>query len=887
MQQAWHAKGREDLLVQLGVTENTGLTKEEAHKRLARYGPNALHDGAHTAGVGMLLKQVANPLVFILILAFLAMLYLGETVDAFVIAVALIVNIVIGFIQEYRANKAFEALVVSEEHTILILREGKKEVVRSNTLVPGDIMFVEPGTVVPADAYLLTSSDCTVSEAHLTGESQPVEKHTGILDETTPLYERGNMLFMGSSVLSGVATALVVETGMQAEVGHIAESLEGKDIVQSPVEASIKKLARFLSLIVVGVIVLLVSVGLARGTPLAETLLLAVAIAVSVVPEGLPAAVTAILAVGMEHILRKRGLVRTLFAAETLGSTTVILTDKTGTLTEATMRVVAIATLESDTFEATALSPGQKQALSAALCASDVLLLEGEKKELYGRPVEKAVASLALDAGIFERLSYESKNRIDFLKFSSQRRFAVSLYRKDEHTKENTLYASGAPETLLAHANFYYEAGIKKEMTPEVATRFKATMDTFTEAGKRVIAVSSAPYGASLLSRASDNDLLHGSVFLGLIALADPVRADVPEAIQEVMRAGVRVVMVTGDTPKTAYAIAIETGIARPGARVVTGTDIETLDDEALTQLLLTEHIFARILPRQKKRLVEVLQAHGEIVGMTGDGVNDAPALSAATIGIAVGSGTEVARESSDLILLGDSFSIIVSAIREGRRIMDNLKKAVTHLITTSFHEVFIITVAVFAGLPLPILPVQILWVNILEEGFLTFGFAFEPGEKGIMKQRPQSLHLRTVLTKEIKQLIMLAGVITGVFSTALFLWLVARGVPVEEIRTIMFVVLSLDSLMFAFSLKQLRRPLWTTHLFNNHYLLFAIALSTLGIVATFAFAPLRSLLSLTVPNAFDIWVLVGVALVNLLTIEGAKKIVFRANGTLGTWKHS
>ena len=887
MQQAWHAKGREDLLVQLGVTENTGLTKEEAHKRLARYGPNALHDGAHTAGVGMLLKQVANPLVFILILAFLAMLYLGETVDAFVIAVALIVNIVIGFIQEYRANKAFEALVVSEEHTILILREGKKEVVRSNTLVPGDIMFVEPGTVVPADAYLLTSSDCTVSEAHLTGESQPVEKHTGILDETTPLYERGNMLFMGSSVLSGVATALVVETGMQAEVGHIAESLEGKDIVQSPVEASIKKLARFLSLIVVGVIVLLVSVGLARGTPLAETLLLAVAIAVSVVPEGLPAAVTAILAVGMEHILRKRGLVRTLFAAETLGSTTVILTDKTGTLTEATMRVVAIATLESDTFEATALSPGQKQALSAALCASDVLLLEGEKKELYGRPVEKAVASLALDAGIFERLSYESKNRIDFLKFSSQRRFAVSLYRKDEHTKENTLYASGAPETLLAHADFYYEAGIKKEMTPEVAARFKATMDTFTEAGKRVIAVSSAPYGASLLSRASDNDLLHGSVFLGLIALADPVRADVPEAIQEVMRAGVRVVMVTGDTPKTAYAIAIETGIARPGARVVTGTDIETLDDEALTQLLLTEHIFARILPRQKKRLVEVLQAHGEIVGMTGDGVNDAPALSAATIGIAVGSGTEVARESSDLILLGDSFSIIVSAIREGRRIMDNLKKAVTHLITTSFHEVFIITVAVFAGLPLPILPVQILWVNILEEGFLTFGFAFEPGEKGIMKQRPQSLHLRTVLTKEIKQLIMLAGVITGVFSTALFLWLVARGVPVEEIRTIMFVVLSLDSLMFAFSLKQLRRPLWTTHLFNNHYLLFAIALSTLGIVATFAFAPLRSLLSLTVPNAFDIWVLVGVALVNLLTIEGAKKIVFRANGTLGTWKHS
>ncbi len=878
MQSPWYAQGREDLLKQFTVSENRGLEDTEVTKRLSLYGSNSLEEKSKGFGVLVFFKQFTNPLVIILLVAFLGTLYLQETVDAFVIATALLVNVVIGFIQEYRAHRAFEALVSTETHSVLVLRAGTKLLVPTKELVPGDIIFLEPGVLIPADLYLLSSTDFSVSEAHLTGESHPVEKHTGILPEGIPVYERSNMLFMGSSVLSGTATGLTVATGLTAEVGRIAESLKNYSATKTPIEKSVERLARFLSLLIVGVIAILFLVGALQETPFTETLLLGIALAVSVVPEGLPAAVTAILAIGMEKILKKRGLVRNLLAAETLGSTTIILTDKTGTLTEAKMKLADIVTWHSTGCNINNLDDDQVETLTAALYASDALVLNRQEKTLHGQPTEKAIASTALDAGIYESAMGNANERIDFLKFSSRRRYAAALYTHEDHT---SVYISGAPEKLLLSARYYHDAGVKKKMTEEARGMFKEKMDLLTQKGNRAIAVSVVTVAGNSLHTSKKDGVLKESEFLGIIAFTDPVRSDVPKAIKEVQEAGVRVVMVTGDTPKTALAIAQEVGIAGEEARVIIGQEIENMSDQQLSDALRGGYVFARILPHQKKRLVEVLQAQGEVVGMTGDGVNDAPALQSAAIGIAVGSGTEVAREASDLILLDDSFSIIVAAIAEGRRIMDNLKKAVVHLITTSFHEVFIISVAVLFALPLPILPVQILWVNILEEGFLTFGFAFEPQEKGIMKQKPQSQKLRTILTKEVKNLIILAGVITGVFSTGLFLWLLGRGTPVEEIRTIMFVVLSLDSLLFAFSLKQLHHPVWTANIFNNRYLLTAISASAVGIFITFAFEPLRTILSLSLPNTFDIVVLVFVAFVNIATIEISKMVVFRSSAKI------
>jgi len=882
MNYIWHSLSKSAVLESFGVDAAWGLSKERVQEQFKIFGSNTIEKEQTSSALTTLFKQFKSPLVFILIAAFLGALYLQETVDAVVILIALLVNVSIGFFQEYRAQNAFLALTRSNEHEVVVQRDGERVVIHSQDVVPGDIMLLEAGGLVTADAYLLESSDLSVSEAHLTGESAPLDKSVGTLKTDAPVYERTNMVFSGSPILSGSARAIAVNTGSHAEIGSIAHSLENYSGGDTPIEKSVQRLARFLSVIVGIVIVVLLIFGTLRGIPLSEIVILAIALAVSVVPEGLPAAVTAILAIGMEQILKKKGLVRNLLAAETLGSTTIILTDKTGTLTQAHMQVVDVVTGLDRGFSTGALSSDQRFVLKSALFVSDAFLTNGGK-ETYGRPIERAVASAAFDSDVLEGDVQYKERQLDFLKFSSSRRFAAALYEQQGGEKTQ-LYFSGAPEILIAEASQYYQEGKAHDLTKEKQQELLQTLRSLAEEGKRVIGISYREGSAHSINRKNDAlELPKGATFVGIIAFADPAREDVPQAIKEVREAGVRVVMVTGDTPETAKNIAVQVGIAGEKDETRTGHDIEALSDEELYEALMKVPVFARVLPHQKQRLVTVLQSHEEVVAMTGDGVNDAPALSSAQIGIAVGSGTEVAREASDLVLLDNSFSIIVAAIQEGRRILDNIKKAITHLITTSFHEVFIIAFAVIAGLPLPVLPVQILWVNILEEGFLTFGYAFEPHEKNIMKRDPRSARMRTALTREVKRLILLAGTVTGLFSIALFLWLLSRELPIEEIRTIMFVVLSLDALFFAISLKNLHRPVWTANLFNNHYLIFALGLSALGIVLTLTVPLLRELLSLTVPNTFDILVLIAVALVNIATIEIAKKFAFRDNVKIAT----
>lgn len=871
----WHAKEKAAVLKEFAVDEAYGLADEEVEKRRAAHGRNELEREERAFWVESLFGQLRSPLVIILFVAFVGTMYLGEPVDAIVIAVALAMNVVISFIQEYRANRAFATLVASQEREVHVLRAGVRISVPSHAVVPGDIMFLASGDVVSADGYLLSSSDLSVSEAHLTGESLPVHKKRGVLSEAAPLFERTNMVFMGSAVVSGDGRILVVATGNDTEVGDIATGLALAQKGETPIEKSIKGLARFLSVLITIVIVMLVAVGALRGIPVGEIVLLAIALAVSVVPEGLPAAVTAILAIGMERILKERGLVRNLLAAETLGSTSIILTDKTGTLTEGRLALADVVAGEERGFLGVQLSKAQVAVLQDAVRVSDAYLRHAgtEKPTVAGRPIERAILSAALERNVFPDVFREVGKRIDRLSFSSERRFSLALYPGSTTEPDvSVAYALGAPELLLAEATQVREAGEVLALTKAKREALTHTIDALAREGKRVIAVAYREVSEAQLPHAGKaSALLSGSVFSGIITFADPVRADVPGAIAEVQRAGVRVVMVTGDTPATAYSLAVESGIAKEGEQPVTGRMVEAMDDAALYTAIMTHHVFARILPKDKQRLVSVLQAKGETVAMTGDGVNDAPALKTATIGVAVGSGSEVAREASDLVLLGDSFSIIVAAIREGRRIMDNLKKAVVHLVTTSFHEVFLIGTAVLVGLPLPILPVQILWINILEEGFLTFGFAFEPGERGAMQAGPRRADARTVLTSPVRRLIMIAGVITGIFSVGVYLFLLSRGVPIEEIRTIVFVMLGLDALMFAVSLKQLHQPFWRGPLFNNTYLLFALLFSITGIVATLEVPFIRDLLGLVPPNPFDLAVLFCVALVNILTIEGAK----------------
>jgi len=869
---SWHTLSSEHVVSVLKTDIHKGLSHDEVQNRLATYGYNAFEQKDRDTLLDRFVVQLKSPLVFILLFAGIATIVLGEHIDSLVIFIALAVNISIGLFQEARASRAFEKLASSQERTATVVRDGHKRVLMANDLVPGDIVELHAGALIPADIYLLEVRDLNTSEAALTGESVAVVKEVCECKENAPITDQRNMAWMGTLVASGEGLGVVVGTGSNTEIGKIADSLSETVESRTPIQKNIKRLARFLSLLVLGIVVLIFVLGLFRGEEIETMILLAIAVAVSVIPEGLPAAVTAVLAIGMEKILSRGGLVRNLLAAETLGSTTVILTDKTGTLTQALMTLKLIITASG--ISEKQLSSDAYHSLTVALEASDAFVEEkDDKKVVRGRPIERAIVRRARQEGLSQDVLFRKEKRIDFLPFSSSNRFAISL---NETNQGNILFISGAPEKLLNLAKFALQDGKEVEMTDELRKSLILQLEDYARRGVRFIAVG---YKKTFLKGIPEKNTEHsidGLVFGALLGFEDPIREDVPDAIRIAKNAGAEVIMITGDNPKTAQSIAVQAGITNIQTRPRRGSEVDLMSDDELREELKKTRVFARMLPEQKLRIVKLLQDNGEVVAMTGDGVNDAPALKRADIGLAVGSGTEVAQEASDLILLNNSFSIIVAAIEEGRRIIDNLKKVVTHLLSTSFHEVFIIAGAIIIGLPLPVLPVQILWVNILEEGFLNFGFAFEPAEQGLMNRDPRAEHTKTILTKEVKKLILIAGIITGIFSLGLYLSFIKAGLPIEEIRTMMFAILSLDAIFFAVSLKHLRKPFWHASLVNNAYLLFALGVSVLGLILTLSVPVLRDLLSLEILDMTEVIILVGVGLFNLLTIEISKHFAFK-----------
>lgn len=871
----WHARSYHDTIVALGTDISKGLSRSEARERLTKYGANVFDQEETISIVGTILRQFKSPLVIILLIAGITTLFLVEYIDALVVFIALFINIAIGTFQEARASKAFERLSHSQERYAMVVRNGQKHRIHASRLVVGDIVEIDAGAYVPADMRLVETHELSVNEAALTGEWLSVDKDTEILPDKTVLASRANMVWMGTLIAAGRGRGVVVRTGNNTEIGQIAKSLQTTEDATTPIQKNIHTLAVFLTYFIVLIVVVIFILGLWRGEPLGEMLLLAIAVAVSVIPEGLPAAVTAVLAIGMERILERQGLVRNLLAAETLGGTTVILTDKTGTLTQAHMSIDEVYTLSESKDD-------DRLALGVALLASDAFVEKGENGEriVRGRPMEQAIVEAGLRMGLHEEDLEPTHRPEDFLPFESQNRFAASLRYLPEK-KTHRVYFSGAPELLLDHATHILCDGVSAPFSSDDRDHFSALITQGGAMGKRFLAVGYKDVPWKSIPPIENGEdkakALGGLVFGGLLSFTDPVREDVADAIRTAQEAGATVFMLTGDNKETARSIATQVGITTVGNPVMEGHEIQELSDDELWGRLETTRVFARVLPKQKQRLVKLFQGHGEVVAMTGDGINDAPALRSADIGIAVGTGTEVAKEASDLVLLNNSFAIIVGAIEEGRRIIDNLKKSITHLLSKSFHDVFIVVAAILVGTPLPILPVQILWTNIVQEGLLTFGFAFEPAESDVMRRDPRGGAVTTILTKDIRKLIFIAGTVTGIFSVALYFFLLfGLALPVAEIRTIMFVVLSLDGIFFTLSLKQLHQPLWKIDLASNTYLLFAMGMSLVLLVATLLIPALRTLLSLEVLLFRDVVLLAGVALFNLLTIESAKYIVFR-----------
>ncbi len=876
--ESWHAQPYRLVAETLHTGPETGLSPDEAALRL-KEGGNRMPEPEHDGFLMRLGKQLASPITLVLIAAMVATSLLGHITDAAVIFVALLVNIVMGMVQEGRASQAFAALKKGEARHAVVFRDGEPYKIPVEEVVQGDLVALSTGNAVPADLRLTEVHGLLVNEAALSGEWMAVEKDTEVVGEDAPLAERKSMAYAGTLVAAGAGKGIVIAVGKDTELGKIAAELGKKDESVTPLMRDIQQVARLILVFVVIVLAAIITLGLLRGLPLDETIFTAIALAVASVPEGLPAAVTVVLALGMERILKSGGLVRNLLAAETLGTTSVILTDKTGTITEGRMTLesfVGMTTVSSD-----ASTPEAHALLTAAVLASNAYIEEhpdvsaNERFIVHGRPIEQAVVSSGLRNGIEQHLLIKERRRTDELHFDSARRFGGMIVSE---RGGQTAYFTGAPELFLSSLSRIKDGtGIAYPLTDEVRAHFERALTTAARDGKRVIAVACRGDAPELFPKEDEVfEFLSGGSLLGLMVFSDIIRPEVKAAVRDMQEAGARVLMLTGDNPETAFAIAQEVGIAGPEeTRAYTGAELSQLSDEELLKVLQIHSVYARVAPAEKLRMATVLRDAGEVVAMTGDGVNDAPALRAAAIGVAVGSGTDVAKEASDLVLLDNGFSVITAAIREGRRLRDNFKKIFAYMLSTNFSEVVLITFALVFGLPLPILPTQVLWSNLIEGGLMNFAFAFEPLYPASMKRSPKDPEIARVLSPKLIKLIVLVGSITAAMLIAVYLYVVSIGLPVNEIQTLMFIAVSVNCIFMAFSMKSFSTPLWKLPLFSNKFLLISLLGSALLLLAALYLPPLQALIHVTEPTMLQLGVLVGFGILNLATIEFAKWFLF------------
>lgn len=809
----WHSISAEDALRLLETSVEQGLGEEQVRERQKRFGKNVLPEEKYASKIEVFLSQFKNPLIFILLFASIITFLIGHLKDSAVIFSAVLLNSFIGYFEEYKATRALAELKLALSQRARVLRQGNKKEIPQEGLVLGDIIFLAPGDKVPADGRIVKSWGLKIQEAVLTGEWLASEKTQGVLEEKTPLADRDNLVYMGSLIEEGEGVAVVVATGNKTEIGKIAVLIKKIRSEISPYQARILRFSHVIGRVVGALVILIFLEGLLAKREVLEMFLTGVAVAVGAIPEGLPIAITAILAVGMRRILKRGGLVKNLSSAETLGSTTVIATDKTLTLTEGTMAVEDIWTLEEQQ---------KTEALTIAALVSE------------GRgPTHIALLKAALEAGVLRHELKEAMQLVQKIPFDSQQKYSATFYKTGEGIRG---YVLGAPETLFAFS------GLSQDQTHPC----HAKLQELAQRGLRVLAVGES----------QTVTLQKNLTFVGLIALKDPLRKGAQEAVQLAKEAGVRTIMVTGDHLLTAKAVAKELGIEEGD-------------------------VYARVDPAEKLRIVEEWQAKGEIIAMTGDGVNDAPALKKADIGIALGSGTDVAKEAADLILLKDQFSIIPAAIEEGRIIADNIRKVITYMLSGTFTETILIGASILLGWPLPVTALQILWVNLVEDGLPGIALTFEKGEKDVMKRRPEGKAI-SLLTPSMKVIIFAVSIFSDILLLGLFGWLFANSsYSLDHIRTVVFVGLALNSLLYIFSCKSMRKNLWQYNPFTNHYLTGSVVLG-MFLLALVVYIPfLQDIFHTTVLAGVDWVILLVLGIINVVLIEITKWYFIRKTDTI------
>ena len=890
---AWWAVSGDDAVEAVMSDAVIGLTSEEVASRQETFGPNELEEEPTQPWWRLFLMQFANTMIVVLLVAAAIMVAIGEPTDAIVIGAIVILNAGIGFFQEYRAEQAMAALRTMTAPNARVVRNGQETTVPAVELVPGDVLLLDAGDLVAADARVLDAPDLRINEAALTGESVPVTKSTLPLDEDQgrQVGDRTNMVFKGTAVAYGRARTVVVATGMSTELGQIADLLQTHQAPATPLQKRLAVLGRWLAAAAIVVAIIVFAVGVLRGEDVETMFLTAVSLAVAAIPEALPAVVTIGLAMGAQRMIRHHALIRRLPAVETLGSVTVICTDKTGTLTQGRMLVERIWTLDTmievtgSGFEPsgellvddrplhpTPGTPVGDLLLTAVLCNDATLSPpEGEDDDwsVIGDPTEGALLAMAAKAGARRAEINDAYPRRAEIPFDSERKRMVTLHTSADGTV-SLAAVKGAIEATIDPIDLVATHDGLVEMTPDLEEHVLDQASTFAAQGYRVLSLAGRrePDGVIETAEQAEEDL----VLYGLVAMADPPRMESKEAVHACKTAGITPVMITGDHPATGKAIATRLGIIDADERVLTGLELAEIGEGGLEEEVSSVAVYARTSPEQKLDIVQAWQANGDIVAMTGDGVNDAPALRTADIGVAMGvTGTEVAKEAADMVLTDDNFASIVTAVGEGRRIYDNIRRFVRYTLTSNAGEIWVMFLGPFVGLALPLVPVQILWINLVTDGFPGLALGVEPAESDVMHRKPRPPN-ESIFAGGVWQQVLIIGLLMGLVCLGLGVWAEAEDRPWQ---TMIFTTLALSQLGNALAIRSDRRSLFSLGLRSNMALTWTVLITLAVQITIIYWEPFQRLLDTEALSAYELTIVLLASTIVFWVVE-AEKLVRR-----------
>jgi P-type Ca2+ transporter type 2C len=875
-----------DAVLETLNTSETGLSSGEAENRLIKYGKNELQEEEKTSVVKLFFSQFKSFLIIILMAAALVSAFLGELIDAFVILFTVFLAGVLGFVQEYRAEESIKLLKSLTSPEALVVRDGKEGKVPSSVLVPGDILILQAGDRIPADARLLEAQSLKIDESSLTGESVPVEKNIKIFLPETPQPDRKNMAYTGTSVTYGRGKAVVTATGMNTAFGKLAGLLGEIERERTPLQEKLDQFGRWLGAATLVVVAFVAVLGILQGFDPFEMFLWGVALAVAAIPEALPAVVTVGLALGVRRMVKRHALVRKLPSVETLGSTNIICTDKTGTLTQNKMTVEKVyvngTTLNvtgrgyepvGDFFrdDKPVSEDGHlhKLLVAGALCNDAGLIQEEGLWNILGDPTEGALVVVAAKQGIWRTALEEKHRRVGEVPFSSERKMMTTLNSSEEGLNA---YSKGAPEVILGCCTKIRLDGQEKDLTPEIRKEILDTVHEMANQTLRVMGFAYRQVPENIIPEDAERDM----VFAGLMGMRDPPREEVKVAIATCTSAGVRTVMITGDHKTTAFAIAREIGIYREGDLILTGTELDALGDKEFEDIVEKVSVYARVYPEHKLKVVNALKKKGYIVAMTGDGVNDAPALKAADMGIAMGiTGTEVSKEASSMILTDDNFASIVSAVEEGRNIFKNIKNFIAYGLTCHIGVVLIVLAGVLAWQILPVIAVQILWINLITDGLPPLALSLEAPDRGLMRQKPRR-SAEGLVSKRMLIASLGLGFLIAIQSIGVLHWALEEGMSLPKIQTLIFTLVVMSCMFNAFNWRSERYSIFSLGIFTNRSLIYAI-LSTVLLQLAAIYVPFMQTAFRTVPLSLSDWgLIIPLASTTLIVMELTKYLEWR-----------